>query len=101
VGGPPCQGKRRQGDIGRHWTQKGSVYLKVRKLQVDKPWLRRKGRSAGKEVAIPAYGAMQDREGMGARMLPDLRLRGITTRQYQLTFAVLRMGEGTGPVHLP
>jgi hypothetical protein len=62
-------GRRRQADTGWHWARKGSVCLDARKLQVDKPRLRRKGRGAGKEVAIPAYGATQDRERMGARML--------------------------------
>ena len=82
LAGAPCQGKAREGEIGWHGKQQGSVYLKERKLQVDKPRLRRKGRGPGKEVAIPAYEAMQDREGMGARML-DLLMRGVTTRQYQ------------------
>jgi transposase-like protein len=82
VAGVPCQGKKRDGEVGWHGTQKGSVYLTQRKLQVDKPRLRTKGKGAGKEVAIPAYEAMQDRQGMGTRML-DLLMRGVTTRQYQ------------------
>ena len=42
--------------------------------------LRRKSKGNGKEVAVPAYVAMQDRAGMGARML-DLLMRGVSTRQ--------------------
>jgi putative transposase len=82
VAGEPSQGKRRQSDIGWHGTQKGSVYLRDRKLSVEKPRLRRKGSGTGKEIAVPAYGAMQDREGMGRRML-DLLMRGVSTRQYE------------------
>ena len=82
VAGAPCQGKRRDGEVGWHGKQKGSVYLTQRKLQVDKPRLRAKGKGVGKEVPIPAYEAMQDRQGMGTRML-DLLMRGVTTRQYQ------------------
>ncbi len=82
VAGAPAQGKRKEGDIYWHGTQRGSVYLSQRKLPVDKPRLRKKGKGDGKEVAVPAYEAMQDRQGMGGRML-DLLMRGVTTRQYQ------------------
>jgi hypothetical protein len=82
VAGLPTQGKRRDGEVYWHGTQRGSVYLSQRKLPVNKPRLRKKGKGSGKEVAVPAYEAMQDRQGMGARML-DLLMRGVTTRQYQ------------------
>lgn len=82
VAGLPTQGKRRDGEVYWHGTQRGSVYLSQRKLPVNKPRLRKKGKGRGKEVAVPAYEAMQDRQGMGARML-DLLMRGVTTRQYQ------------------
>ena len=82
VAGIPSQGKRREGEVYWHGMQRGSVYLSQRKLPVNKPRLRKKGKGSGKEVAVPAYEAMQDREGMGARML-DLLMRGVTTRQYQ------------------
>lgn len=82
LAGVPSQGKRKQGEIYWHGTQPGSVYLSQRKLPVDKPRLRTKGKGVGKEVAIPAYEAMQDRQGMGTRML-DVLMRGVTTRQYQ------------------
>ena len=55
---------------------------KERKLAVHRPRLRRPGRGAGKEVPLPAYEAMQEGEGLGARML-DILLRGVSTRQYQ------------------
>ena len=82
VAGVPSQGKRREGEIYWHGTQRGSVYLSQRKLPVTKPRLRKEGKGSGKEVTIPAYEAMQDRQGMGERML-DLLMRGVSTRQYQ------------------
>jgi transposase-like protein len=62
-------------------------------LPVVKPRLRKKGKGAGKEVAIPAYEAMQNRQGMGVRML-DLLMRGVTTRQYQ--HVIPEMAEAVG-----
>ena len=53
VAGVPQQGRKREGDIFWHGTQGGAVYLKERKLAVNKPRLRKKGA----EVAIPAYQA--------------------------------------------
>jgi hypothetical protein len=69
VAGAPSQGKRKDAEVYWHGTQRGSVYLSQRKLPVNKPRLRKKGKGGGKEVAVPAYEAMQDRQGMGARML--------------------------------
>ena len=76
VAGPRTPGQRR---IGPLWygRQAGRVCLKERKLGVTKPRLREKG---GREVAIPAYEAMQE-NGMSTRML-DVLMRGISTRQY-------------------
>jgi putative transposase len=82
VAGPPQQGRTRQGEIVWHGSQAGSVYLKERKLKVRKPRLRKKGLGAAGEVPVPAYGAMQDREGTSARMLGIL-LEGVSTRRYQ------------------
>jgi len=47
VAGPPQQGKARPGDIVWHGTQPGRVGLKERKLRVNRPRLRRKGRGRG------------------------------------------------------
>src|ERR1017187_1555068 len=55
--------------------------LSDRKLQVERPRLRRKGRG-GKEVEIPAYTAMQNQSPLGERML-DTLLRGVSTRNYK------------------
>jgi putative transposase len=82
VAGPPQQGRRRQGDIVWHGSQAGSVYLKQRKLRVEKPRLRKKGGGVAAEVPVPAYEAMQDRAGMGSRML-EVLLEGVSTRHYE------------------
>lgn len=82
VAGPPQQGKFRENPIFWHGRQGGSVYLKERKLAVEKPRLRERARGKGKEVPVPAYEAMQDRAGMGARML-EILLHGVSTRHYQ------------------
>lgn len=82
VAGPQQQGRRRGEGIFWHGKQAGSVYLRERKLKVQKPRLRRKGGvPAEVEVAVPAYTAMQDPTGMGSRVL-DILLEGVSTRQY-------------------
>ena len=81
VAGAPQQGKARQAEIGWHGTQRGRVYLKERQLQVNKPRLRKKGRGANKEVAVPAYEAMQQDAITGERML-EILLNGVSTRRY-------------------
>jgi transposase-like protein len=55
--------------------------LSDRKIQVERPRLRTKGRG-GKEVEIPAYTAMQNPSPLGQRML-DTLLRGVSTRNYK------------------
>lgn len=82
VAGPPQQGKTRPTDIVWHGTQPGRVGLKERKLRVNRPRLRRKGRGAGKEVCIPAYQALQQDTATGERML-EILLNGVSTRRYQ------------------
>jgi len=81
VAGRPQQGRRRGEGIFWHGKQAGSVYLRERKLKVDKPRLRKKGGGIQAEVAVPAYAAMQDQIGMGSRVL-DILMEGVSTRQY-------------------
>ena len=81
VAGPPQQGRKRGEGIFWHGKQAGSVYLRERKLKVDKPRLRKKGGGVRAEVAVPAYAAMQDQIGMGSRVL-DILMEGVSTRQY-------------------
>lgn len=81
AGGPPQQGKRRSGDVVFYGRQAGQVFLSDRKLEVERPRLRSKGRRS-QEVEVPAYAAMQNQEQMGARML-DILLHGVSTRNYK------------------
>lgn len=81
AGGPPQQGKRRSGDVVFYGRQPGQVFLSDRKLEVERPRLRSKA-PRSQEVDVPAYGAMQDQEQMGARML-DILLHGVSTRNYK------------------
>ena len=81
AGGPAQQGKRRPGEVVFHGRQPGQVMLSDRKLEVQRPRLRSKGRG-GHEVEVPAYAAMRNREQLGARML-DILMRGVSTRNYK------------------
>lgn len=81
AGGPLQQGKRRWGDVVFYGRQGGQVFLSDRKLEVERPRLRSKGRRS-QEVEVPAYAAMQNQEQMGARML-DILLHGVSTRNYK------------------
>ena len=54
VAGARQQGKSRASSVFWHGSQAGSVYLKERKLGVEKPRLRERGRGKGKEVSVPA-----------------------------------------------
>ncbi|MFN0133700.1 MAG: IS256 family transposase [Phycisphaerales bacterium] len=82
VAGAPHQGKRaanaKHAGITRHGRQRGIVKLSDRMLRVDRPRLRtREG-----EVAVPAYKALKEHSGAGAKMM-DTLLRGVSTRNYQ------------------
>jgi len=81
IAGPPRQGKARAADLVWHGTQAGRVCLKERKLKVNRPRLRNKGRGANKEVSVPAYQAMQQNSATGERML-EILLNGVSTRRY-------------------
>jgi hypothetical protein len=54
VAGEPQQGRARAGEVGWHGKQPGRVHLKERKLRVQRPRLRKKGRGVGREVPVPA-----------------------------------------------
>lgn len=81
LAGPPHPG-RSGGAIRRHGEQGGVVALGGQKVRVSKPRLRRKGGGQGAEVAIPAYAALQDDEGLRARLL-GIVMRGVSTRHYE------------------
>jgi transposase-like protein len=81
AGGPAQQGKRRAGEVVFYGRQPGQVMLSDRKLEVQRPRLRKRGRP-GREVEVPAYAAMRNGERMGARML-EIAMRGVSTRNYK------------------
>jgi putative transposase len=87
AGGPAQQGKRRPGEVVFHGRQAGQVMLSERKLEVERPRLRTRGRT-GREIEIPAYAAMQNGEQMGARML-EILMRGVSTRNYKEVIATM------------
>ena len=69
-------------DIGWHGRQRGVVSLSDRKVRVEKPRLRRKGKGSGKEVDIPAYEAMVMNSRLGQRIL-EILMHGVSTRKYK------------------
>lgn len=81
VAGENHQG-RVGGEIVRHGRQSGIVSLKDRKVQVDRPRLRKRQGGAGAEVAIPAYEAMKSDESLGEQVL-NVMMRGVSTRNYK------------------
>jgi len=81
VAGPKHPGKKGS-NICWHGSQKGVVALSERKLRVDKPRLRHKGKGQRKEVEIPAYQAMLMNSRLAVRIL-EILMKGISTRNYQ------------------
>jgi transposase-like protein len=92
AGGPTQQGKRRSGEVVFHGRQPGQIMLGDRKLEVERPRLRTRGRR-GREVEIPAYTAMQNGSAMSARML-EIAMLGVSTRNYKQ--AIPKMAETVG-----
>ena len=80
LAGPKHRGKA-TGKIRWHGRQAGRVCMSDRKVRVDRPRLRRKGKGRGAEVEVPAYEAMVSNPGLGKRML-DVVLAGVSTRNY-------------------
>jgi len=80
VAGPKHRGKA-TGGIRWHGRQCGRVCMSDRKLRVERPRLRRKGRGRGGEVGIPAYEAMVSNPRLGKRMM-EVVLAGVSTRNY-------------------
>jgi len=81
VAGEPHRGRRAaaaHAGITRHGRQRGVVKLSDRTLRVDRPRLRR----PDGEVPIPAYQALKEHPGTGAKMMGTL-LRGVSTRNYR------------------
>jgi len=85
VAGEKRQGRRADPDreIGWYGRQRGLVELSDRKIRVNKPRLRRKGKGRGGEVEVPAYDAMRSGGSpLGERML-EILMNGVSTRTYE------------------
>jgi putative transposase len=93
VAGPRQPGKIRDQAVRWYGRQPGRVYLGDRKLAVERPRLRRRGPGRHKEIAVPAYEALQDRPAMQQRML-DIVMNGVSTRHYR--HVVPEMAESVG-----
>jgi len=78
VAGPKQPGKA-HGQITWYGRQRGVVSLSQRKLRVEKPRLRKKGKGCGKEVAVPAYEALVMNSLLGRRIL-EILMKGVSTR---------------------
>ena len=81
VAGPKHPGKE-IGEIMWFGRQKTTIPLSNRKLRIEKPRLRRKGKGAGNEVEIPALQAILENSYLGSRMA-DILMRGVSTRNYK------------------
>jgi transposase-like protein len=71
-----------KGDINWHGWQAGVVSLSERKLRIEKPRLRQKGKGSGTEVPVPAYEAMVMNSRITSRIL-DILMKGVSTRNYK------------------
>ena len=81
IAGPKEPGKAKD-QMTWYGRQKGLVSLSERKLRVEKPRIRKKGRGSGKEVPIPAYEAMVLNSTLGSRVL-EILMKGVSTRNYK------------------
>jgi putative transposase len=93
VAGTRQPGKVREGRVVWYGRQPGRVYLGDRKLAVERPRLRQRGRGRNKEVMVPAYAALQNRKAMQARML-EIMMNGVSTRSYK--HVIPEMAESVG-----
>ena len=92
IAGPAARGKR-GGEVQWYGSQRGSVQLTDRKLGVEKPRLRRRGKGRGGEVAIPAYEVMQEDSSVADRLV-EIAMAGVSTRNYASVLP--KMAESVG-----
>ena len=82
VAGPKQSGKaREEGATVWYGRQSGQVYLSDRKVRIERPRLRHRGRGQDGEVEVPAYMAMRRPGAMADRML-EILMAGVSTRKY-------------------
>jgi putative transposase len=82
IAGPKQPGRKREGAVRWYGHEAGVVRLDERKVRVERPRLRRKGRVRDAEVGIPAYESMQMNGRVTQRVLQIL-MRGVSTRAYR------------------
>ena len=93
VAGPKQSGKaREEGATLWYGRQGGQVYLSDRKVRIERPRLRHRGRGEDGEVAVPAYTAMRRPGAMADRML-EILMAGVSTRKW----LVLSSTRGSNP----
>ena len=98
VAGPKQPGKVKA-DVGWHGRQHGVVSLSERKLRVEKPRLRKKGKGCGKEVAVPAYEALVTNSRLGSRIL-EILMKGVSTRKYKEILPQMAETVGVSKSHI-
>ncbi len=69
---------RKGGEIRWHGSQRGQIVMDERKLNVERPRLRRRG---GGEVPIPAYEQLNENPRLAERV-HDIMVTGVSTRKY-------------------
>lgn len=90
LAGPPSQGRAR-GDALWHGQQPGRVALPGGfQVRVLRPRLRSR---TGREIAIPAYVQLQQRERAQRRML-EVLMRGVSTRNYRAVLPAMAEAAG-------
>lgn len=81
VAGEPRRG-REKGPVRHHGSQKGSMVLYGKRIQVDRPRLRNKD---GHEAAVPAYEELRRDPKQADRVLSRV-IKGVSTREYRGVF---------------
>jgi transposase-like protein len=81
------------GGIRWHGSQQGLITMSDRKLQINKPRLRKKGTGENLEVEIPAYQALKSNSRLSERIL-SMMMHGISTRSY--SHVIPQMAEAVG-----
>jgi transposase-like protein len=71
---------RHDGEVLWHGKQGGQVCLLERRLKVQRPRLRTRGRG-GREMGVPLYEQLQEGGGLAARM-SEILISGVSTRKY-------------------
>jgi putative transposase len=83
---------RHHGEVQWHGSQGGQVCLLERRLKVQRPRLRTRGRRAA-EVAIPLYEQLRADRALAARM-SEILVSGVSTRKYARVLPAMAASAG-------